>query len=202
MPHWGTFPILIEIYRSPLVYMIIRGYEIHARSMFDFILSRYSEEPLLSHSASFIPFDIVVILGWSCLWCLDFPRHHFRGPWRRSFSHISVTVSITRSRYIVFASLTIIPELSVERRSRLVESLSAISSGLRFAVACHTGASRAITVVLFRLPEPSLSSCLGFQSHYCHLVLASRAITVILFRLPEPSLSSCLSFQSHHCRLV
>ncbi|RVW67833.1 hypothetical protein CK203_061001 [Vitis vinifera] len=61
---------------SPLVYMIIHGYEIHARSMFDLILSGYSEEPLLSHSARFIPFDIVV---WSCLWCLDFPRHHFRG---------------------------------------------------------------------------------------------------------------------------
>ncbi|RVW66485.1 Retrovirus-related Pol polyprotein from transposon 17.6 [Vitis vinifera] len=46
------------------------------RSMFDLILSDYSEEPLLSHSARFIPFDIVV---WSCLWCLDFPRHHFKG---------------------------------------------------------------------------------------------------------------------------
>ncbi|RVX21649.1 hypothetical protein CK203_002028 [Vitis vinifera] len=61
---------------SPLVYMIIHGYEIHARSMFDLILFGYSEEPLLSHSARFIPFDIVV---WSCFWCLDFPRHHFRG---------------------------------------------------------------------------------------------------------------------------
>ena len=63
MPHWGIFPILIEIYRSPLVYMIIHGYGIHARSMFDFILSGHSEEPLLSHSARFILFDIVVILG-------------------------------------------------------------------------------------------------------------------------------------------
>ncbi|RVW73074.1 hypothetical protein CK203_058720 [Vitis vinifera] len=84
MPHWGTFPILIEIYRSPLVYMIIHGYEIHARSMFDFILSGYSEEPLLSHSARFNIFDIVVIPGWSCLWCLDFPRHHSRGVHIRS----------------------------------------------------------------------------------------------------------------------
>ncbi|RVW53498.1 hypothetical protein CK203_083734 [Vitis vinifera] len=163
----------------------------------------------LSHSARFIPFDIVVIPGWSCLWCLDFPRHHFRGPWRRSFSHIFVTISITRSRYIVFASLTIIPELSAERRSRLVESLSAISSGLRFAVACHTGASRAITiisflasrvitVISFRLPEPSLSSRFGFQSHHCHLP----ELTVILFWLPEPLLSSCLGFQSHFYHLV
>ena len=68
MPHWGIFPILIEIYRSPLVYMIIHGYEIHAGSMFDLILSGYSEEPLLSHSARFIPFDIV---GWGYVECLD-----------------------------------------------------------------------------------------------------------------------------------
>ncbi|RVW90363.1 Pol polyprotein [Vitis vinifera] len=64
-------------HESPLVYMIIHGYEIHTRSMFDFILSGYSEEPLLSHSARFIPFDIVVIPGWSCLWCLDFPASSF-----------------------------------------------------------------------------------------------------------------------------
>ncbi|RVW62794.1 hypothetical protein CK203_058914 [Vitis vinifera] len=38
--------------------------------------------------------------------------------WRRSFSHISVTVSITRSRYIVFASLTIIPELFIDMSSQ------------------------------------------------------------------------------------
>ena len=68
MPHWGIFLILIEIYRSRLVYMIIHGYEIHARSVFDFILFGYSEEPLLSHSARFIPFDIV---GWGYVECLD-----------------------------------------------------------------------------------------------------------------------------------
>uniref|UniRef100_F6HY07 Uncharacterized protein n=1 Tax=Vitis vinifera TaxID=29760 RepID=F6HY07_VITVI len=90
MPHWGIFPILIEVYRSPLVYMIIHGYEIHARSMFDFILSGYSEEPLLSHSARFIPFDIVVIPGQSCLWCLDSPRHHSRG----SFYFLSLVLRV------------------------------------------------------------------------------------------------------------
>ena len=71
MPHWGIFPILIEIYRSPLVYMIIHSYEIHARSMFDLILSGYSEEPLLSHSARFILSDIVVVLGRSYVERLD-----------------------------------------------------------------------------------------------------------------------------------
>ncbi|KAL6343306.1 hypothetical protein AAG906_022381 [Vitis piasezkii] len=39
-------------------------------------------------------------------------------PWRRSFSHISITVSITRPRYIVFASLTIIPELFIDMSSQ------------------------------------------------------------------------------------
>ncbi|KAL6335485.1 hypothetical protein AAG906_029728 [Vitis piasezkii] len=34
-------------------------------------------------SNRFIPFDIVV---WSCLWCLDFPRHHFRGVHIRSIT--------------------------------------------------------------------------------------------------------------------
>ena len=84
MPHWGIFPILIEIYRSPLVYMIIHGYEIRARSMFDFILSGHSEEPLLTRSSRFILFDIVVIPGWGYLRCMDFPRHHFSGVHIRS----------------------------------------------------------------------------------------------------------------------
>ncbi|RVW70315.1 Pol polyprotein [Vitis vinifera] len=39
-------------------------------------------------------------------------------PWRRSFSHMSVVVSITRPRYIVFASLTIIPELFIDMSSQ------------------------------------------------------------------------------------
>ena len=71
MPHWGIFPILIEIYRSPLVYMIIHGYEIHARLMIDFILSWYFEELLLSRSTRFLLFDIVVVLGRSYVECLD-----------------------------------------------------------------------------------------------------------------------------------
>ena len=53
--------------------------------MFDFILSRYSEEPLLSHSTRF--FDIVVIPRWNYFRCLDFPRHHFSGVRVRPFTH-------------------------------------------------------------------------------------------------------------------
>ncbi|RVW86743.1 hypothetical protein CK203_042830 [Vitis vinifera] len=63
-------------------------------------------------------------------------------------------------------------------------------------------ASSAISVILFRLPEPSLLSRSGFQSHHYCLIQASRAITVILFWLPEPLLSSCFGFQSHYCHLV
>ncbi|RVW67474.1 hypothetical protein CK203_063028 [Vitis vinifera] len=66
----------------------------------------------------------------------------------------------------------------------------------------HPWASRAIPVFSFRLPEPSLSSHLGFQSHHYCLVQASRAITIVSFRLPEPSLSSHLGFQSHHYCLI
>ncbi|RVW94272.1 hypothetical protein CK203_034757 [Vitis vinifera] len=68
---------------------------------------------------------------------------------------------------------------------------------------CHLiQASRAITIVSFGLPEPSLSSRLGFPSHPCHLIQASRAITIVSFELLELSLSSRLGFQSHHCRLI
>ena len=93
MPHWGTFLILIEIYRSPLVYMIIHGYGIRARSMFDFILSGYSEEPLLSHSAKFVLFDIVVIPRWNYFRCLGFPRHHFSGVHIRSITRPTMLIS-------------------------------------------------------------------------------------------------------------
>ena len=192
-------------------------------------------------------------------------------PWRRSFSHTSVTISITRPGYMVFASLDHYSwalhwyELSVERHSRLVGFLSTISSGFRFAAACHTGAYpypwvhrifcgfsrysiyflifmghhtgacphlwvyQAFCVLPHRLifvshhtgayllyrfsywvihPSPWVFhvSCWFHdrQTHSpifmgCHL---GRPPTVILFRLPEPLLSSCLGFQNHCCHLV
>ncbi|RVW53429.1 Gag-Pol polyprotein [Vitis vinifera] len=72
-PHFSTlgFHHASPSGRSPLVYMIIHGYGIRARSMFNFILSGYSEEPLLTRSARFILFDIVVIPGWGYVECLD-----------------------------------------------------------------------------------------------------------------------------------
>ncbi|RVW75495.1 Gypsy retrotransposon integrase-like protein 1, partial [Vitis vinifera] len=73
---------------SPLVYMIIHGYEIHAGSMFDLILSGYSEEPLLSHSARFIPFDIV---GWGYVECLD--------------PHVIISVRLVEPLLAIYSSL-------------------------------------------------------------------------------------------------
>ncbi|KAL6335839.1 hypothetical protein AAG906_040560 [Vitis piasezkii] len=184
--HIGHIPILIEIYRSPPVYMIIHSYEIHAKLMIDFILSRYSRASLDSFNR-FIFLDIVaipdgvVLGGWISASSFRWGTYRSLRPWRRSFSHMSITPSITRPRYIVFVSSTIIPELFIDMSSQW-------------------SASRVITVILFRLPESLSSSCLGFQSHYCHL--ASRVITVILFRLPESLPSSCLGFQSHYHHLV
>ncbi|RVW95622.1 hypothetical protein CK203_031629 [Vitis vinifera] len=121
---------------------------------------------------------------------LDFPRHHFSGPWRRSFSHMSITASITRPRYIVFASLTIIPELfidmsSQERRSRLVESLLAISSSLRFAAACHTGAYFPSCFLAVWRSEPP----------FIHGLRHSDRISVSTFRVV---ITSQFDVQSHH----
>ncbi|WJZ84597.1 hypothetical protein VitviT2T_004197 [Vitis vinifera] len=55
----------------------------------------------------------------------------------------------------------------------LTEPLRSTQPGPRFsALGCHHASPSG------RLPEPSLSSRLGFQSHYCPLVLAFRAITI------------------------
>ncbi|RVW85559.1 hypothetical protein CK203_037484 [Vitis vinifera] len=83
MPHWGIFPILIEIYRSPLVYMIIHGYGYApGRCLIHFV--RILRGASLESFSQIHTLYIVVIPGWSCLWCLDFPRHHFRGVHIRS----------------------------------------------------------------------------------------------------------------------
>ncbi|RVW45428.1 hypothetical protein CK203_079722 [Vitis vinifera] len=117
-PHFSTlgFHHASPSGRSPLVYMIIHGYGIRARSMFDFILSGHSEEPLLSHSARFIPFCVVVIPRWSCLWCLDFPRHHFRGVHIRSVTRpIGVILgSSGQIRYISCHTGAYFPHLARE----------------------------------------------------------------------------------------
>ncbi|RVW21000.1 Pol polyprotein [Vitis vinifera] len=134
------------------------------------------------------------------------PSSVFRSTFRVAFSVsafrvVSSLLSLT-FRVIIITSQFRRSELSsVFRRHseshprfQRSESLSLLSLTFR--------ASRVITVILFRLPESLSSSCLGFQSHYYHLVWASRATTVILFRLPEPPPSSRLGFQSHCYHLV
>ncbi|RVX12979.1 hypothetical protein CK203_009746 [Vitis vinifera] len=122
--------------------------------------------------------------------------------------------SVFRSTFRVAFSVSafrvvIISQLRCSKPSSLLLSVSAFRAIIGFFIDVQSrvlsfGASRAVTVVLFRLPyrhlvyasraiivilfmlpEPLLSSCLGFQSRYCHLVYASRAITVILFMLPK-----------------
>ncbi|RVW77329.1 hypothetical protein CK203_043725 [Vitis vinifera] len=316
---------------SPLVCMIIHGYEIHARSMFDLILSGYSVEPLLSHSARFIPFDIVdrsgtfdAILGhisvsieiygssWSCMLIPTYEIHvdtmfppwslsgvtqlglHFATPrchhvflpgdalliyGSDSVVHVddlgrafddgassyfwsvwgiplppsclgrSPTVSSLRASPFVSDlsppltfRVTIItfqfrrsepspcfqlrrsePSLVFRSTFRVASSVSTFRVVItsQFDVQGHrhyflVSAFRAIIgfqidiqsrILSFDVPSHHHYFQCGVQSHHRFSVLAfiaitaSRAISIISFRLPEPSLSSRLGFQSHHCRL-
>ena len=59
----GHISILVEICRSPLIFMIISIYEIHVELMICFLFYNDSlVEPFLSHSVRLILFYIVVIL--------------------------------------------------------------------------------------------------------------------------------------------
>ena len=164
----------------PLVYMIIHGYEIHARLMIRFYFV------LILRGASLESFSQIITLWYSRgSWTkscrvLGFPRHHFSGVRVRPFTHPhdvvlgssghigyiwchtgayfphlameAIVLSHVRHSFHHSAGIYCIRltdhyswalhryELLVERRSRLVEPLSAISSGLRFATACRTGA--------------------------------------------------------------
>ncbi|RVW90541.1 hypothetical protein CK203_031047 [Vitis vinifera] len=130
----------------------------------------------------FILFDIVVIPGWGYLRCMDFPRHHFSGPWRRSFSHMSITASITRPRYIVFASLTIIPELFIDR------ALSGASFETR-----RSGVQSRRSFTVYDIQ----SRILGFdvQSRYHFSIDIQSHILVSAFRVV---ITSQFDVQNHH----
>ena len=64
-------------------------------------------------------------------------------------------------------------KLAVERSSRLLESLSAISSGLRFAAACHTGAYFPLIVSL-RSGVQSRRSFTVYDIQSYHVTLSVR----------------------------
>ena len=103
------------------------------------------------------------------------------------------------------------------RRSRLVESLLAISSSLRFAAACHTGAyfpliislqsgvqsHRPFTiydiqshhVTFFSSAFKATSPVVGVQSHHHFLVSAFRAITASQLRRSESLSLLSLTFR-------
>ena len=91
-------------------------------------------------------------------------HHHFSVSAFRAIIGFQIDV---QSRYHSSASVfrAIVITVFSDRRSeshprfRCSESLSLFSL-----------AFRVITVILFRLPEPLSSSCLGFQSHFYHLV--------------------------------
>ncbi|RVW57543.1 hypothetical protein CK203_093098 [Vitis vinifera] len=204
--HTGAYsPSLIEIYRSPLVYMIIHGYGIRVRSMFDFILSGYSEEPLLSHSARFILFYIVTIPGWSCLWCLDFPRHHLRGVHIRSVTR-PIGVILGSSRQIGASFETCRVPFSHFQRIEICSGMphwESPSSLFSFGVQSHHRFSdrHSESHPKFWRSEPSSLLSFGVQSHH-------RAITIFSFGVQshhrflvwrsEPSSLFSFGVQSHH----
>ncbi|KAL6315203.1 hypothetical protein AAG906_037435 [Vitis piasezkii] len=131
--------------------------------------------------------SVNVVSGWSRLRLMD-----SRIPWRRLLSRISVTVSITRPRYIVFASLTIIPELFINMSSQrsVVRDSSAFRAIIGFQIDIQ---SRILGFDVqsryhfsFRRSEPS--------SH-----LRWRSVILITFRFGvEPSSLLGFGVQSHH----
>ncbi|RVW62186.1 Gypsy retrotransposon integrase-like protein 1 [Vitis vinifera] len=107
-----------------------------------------------------------------------FSDRHSESPPRFRRSESLSLLSLT-FRVIIITSQFRRSELSSVFRStfRVASSVSAFRVVItsQFDVQSHhhhflVSTSRSTTVILFRLPEPLLSSCLGFQSHYRHLV--------------------------------
>ncbi|RVW78009.1 hypothetical protein CK203_044865 [Vitis vinifera] len=171
---------------------------------------RYSEEPLLSHLARFIPFDIVVIPGWSCLWCLDFPRHHSRGVHIRSIMR-PIGVILRSSRQIGGASFEtrrvpfshfqwieicsgishwgIPPSLSL---SGLLCTSSVLNPFLDICESSYWGIS---PLALFYWGIPPL---FGFTVSLVDFSLTFRVIITFRFRRSEPSPCFQFGVQSHN----
>ncbi|RVX07611.1 Pol polyprotein [Vitis vinifera] len=187
------------------------------RSMFDFILSGCSEEPLMSHSARFIPFDIVVILGWSCLRCLDFPRHHFRRVHIRSVTRpIGVVLGSSgqiggesfETRRVPFSHFQRIEICSGIPPSLSLSGLLCTSSLLNpFLDLCESSYWGISPLALFYWGIPPL---FGFtvsrvdfmfdvQSHHHHFsVSAFRAIIVFSVSAFRAIIGFQINIQSHH----
>ncbi|RVW42812.1 hypothetical protein CK203_079950 [Vitis vinifera] len=208
MPHWGTFPILIEIYRSPLVYMIIHGYEIHARSMLISFCPDTPRSLFLSHSSIFIPFDIVVIPGWivSGAWIsrVIISEGYISDPLRVPL--VLFSGSSGQIRAIIFSVWQSEPSLLFNLAFRaVITSQFGVQSHHRFLVL----AFRAITSQFWRSEPSSLFSVLAFRAIIASqfwrsepsslfFILAFRAIIAFQFWRSEPSSLFSFGVQSHH----
>ncbi|RVW36542.1 hypothetical protein CK203_072854 [Vitis vinifera] len=123
---------------------------------------------------------------------LSFPS--FLSPYHPNLHYVPCLKTILRPWDQISSSMASMwtDELSVVRRSRLVESLLAISSSLRFAAACHTGAYFPLIV--------SLQS--GVQSHRSFTVYDIQSHHVTFFSSAFRATSPVVSVQSHHHFLV
>ncbi|RVW26198.1 Retrovirus-related Pol polyprotein from transposon 17.6 [Vitis vinifera] len=131
----------------------------------------------------FILFDIVVIPGWGYL---RTDRIHLMPYW-------GIFPSFSREGD---------RSLALVRRSRLVEPLLAISSSLRFAAACHTGAYFPHIVSL----QSSVQSCRSFtvydiQSHHVTFFFVRRSEPLLSLTFRVITITSQLDVQSHHHHL-
>ncbi|RVW86565.1 hypothetical protein CK203_045636 [Vitis vinifera] len=170
---------------------------------------RISSSTASMWTARFILFDIVVIPGWGYVECLD--------------SHVIISVRSTSgllcipwcySRVIRADRVHLMPywgifpsfshggdrSLTLVRRSRLVEPLLAISSSLRFAAACHTGAYFPHIVSLQSGVQSRRSfTVYNIQSH--HVTFFSSAFRVVItsqFDVQKPSSVFQSDVQSRH----
>nr|CAN72437.1 hypothetical protein VITISV_017564 [Vitis vinifera] len=178
MPHWGIFPILIEIYRSPLVYMIIHGYEIHASF------------GVQSHHHHFLVSAFRAIIGFQS--DVQSRHHHFLVSAFRAIIGFQIDIQSrilgfdVQSRYRFSASaFRAIIGFQIDIQSRVL--------GFGVQSRYHSSASvfRAIVITVFsvRRSEPSsvfrstfrvtssvsvfrvvITFQFGVQSHYRHLV--------------------------------
>ena len=72
MPHWGIFPLSIEICRSPLIRVIVPSYEIRVKLTISISFFHDSSVDLpLSRFIRLTLSDVSMIFGWSCLRLMD-----------------------------------------------------------------------------------------------------------------------------------
>ncbi|RVW37578.1 Gypsy retrotransposon integrase-like protein 1 [Vitis vinifera] len=192
-PYWGIFSVSDEIYGLSWVTCAMMD------DFMTFVLRTCrAPDAILGHipfrrifmdlrRARFIPFDIVVIPGWSCLWCLDFPRHHFRGV------HIR---SVTRPIGVILRSSGQIGGASFETRRVPFSHFQRIEI-------CSGMSTLGASPTLVCLGHPPILLCLGRPPAFSSF-RASPIVTLFraspYFRVSLDVQGHILSFgvQSHH----